>query len=117
MPVKRRTPKAREHKITPESVIAWRRGCEILEAGGDEKWEAQGGNRWEFLECINTLRRQLGLPIYGASPLETIGCSAPPANMNGGLPLAAWWLAAEMRDELEKALRASAKQAGGPDAS
>jgi len=112
MPVKRRTPKAREHKITPESLKAWRRGCEILEAGGDEKWEAQGGNRGAFLESINTLRRELHLPIYGSSPLETIGCSAPPSNMTGEVHLAAWWLAAEMRRALEKAVRDGAKQGG-----
>jgi hypothetical protein len=42
-------------------VALFRRGCEILAAGDDERWEEEGGRRREFLDLASSLHRRLGL--------------------------------------------------------
>lgn len=74
MPIKRRTPKARDHRVTPAAVEAYRAG----------DWMG--------------LHRALGLRPWQASPLDVpMGNPYP-----DGSPWAASWpLAAALRAELE----------------
>ena len=55
MPTKRRVPKDRNPKITPEAVALFKRGREIIEAGDQEFWEEDGGCRSEFLDITKRL--------------------------------------------------------------
>jgi hypothetical protein len=57
-----RTPISRppRPRISPEMLAAYQRALEILEAGGDEDWEEEGGNRREYLNLSMLLHRALG---------------------------------------------------------
>ena len=71
MPTKRRVPKDRNPKITPEAVALFRLGLEIIEAGDDELWEEEGGRRREYLDADKRLCWVLlGLAPSEASPLD-----------------------------------------------
>ena len=78
MPLKRRAPKARQHRVTPEALVAF-----------------QAGDRMG-------LHRALGLKPWQASPLDVSDGPCPwPQNTAGA---ASWPLARWLRAELLNAL-------------
>jgi hypothetical protein len=76
MPTKRRTPKTRDHPITPEAVAAYRAGDALA------------------------LHRALNLKPWTASPLDA-GGACPWSPGSGGAET--WQLAVDLRAELEAA--------------
>jgi hypothetical protein len=78
MPLKRRLPKGREHRITPEAVVAF--------VAGDDM----------------ALHRALGLRPWERSPLDVDDGPCP--DWGGDQWRASWEQAQELRRQLEKAL-------------
>lgn len=76
MPIKRRTPKNRDHAITPEAIEAYRRGDKTA------------------------LHRALGLKPWMASPLHGVGPCPWPKGTAGETT---WPLIIGLRAELEEA--------------
>jgi hypothetical protein len=77
VPIKRRTPKRRDHPITPEAISAFRRGDEAA------------------------LHRALGLKPWHPSPLQAGGDSPWTGSSMGAK---SWALATELRAELLEAI-------------
>ena len=72
MPAKLRRSKTRT-PITDEIVELFRRGCEIIEAGEIEIWEADGGRRREYLNITRKLNwGLLKIPPSDAGPLDIV---------------------------------------------
>ncbi|MGJ5155395.1 hypothetical protein [Bradyrhizobium sp. HKCCYLR1023] len=80
MSTKRRAPQfARTPKLTIEMVALFATGCEMLQARDDQRWEARGGRRAEYLAldkhlCWTLLR----LPPHCASVLDPALDGSPP---------------------------------------
>jgi hypothetical protein len=108
MPVKRRTSKIRDHKITPEAIAAWIRGTEIREHGDPDHWEDEGGNRHAYLDAVGSLASALGLKPWEPSPLATIGRDDVPEFEDAD----AWRRAVDLRDVLFRESRKAAHHAG-----
>lgn len=65
-------------RITPEAVALFRQIEEILAAGLDETWEAEGGRRRECLDAEVRLHGLLGIQPWDEEPNHCSSNGPPP---------------------------------------
>ncbi len=109
MPVKRRLPKARSCRTTPELIERWARLLNIRASGSDEEWEPIGWRR-EYLDGTVELDRALGVRPREESPV-TAEHPDPPDWMGSNPMLCDRWRKAwDLRYELEAERARTRKQ-------
>jgi len=99
MPVKRRTPKEREFKITPQTVELFRRGVRLIRRPGGE-------DSREYRDISVELDRLLQLRPWQEPILDTVNFNAPPDWMSHEMELEDWHRSEDICRHLEAAVRA-----------
>jgi hypothetical protein len=99
MPTNRtRIKRAVRSRVTDEAVALFRLCEDIADAGGDEKFEDEGGRRREYLDAHSALHSALGLMPWETNPVNAV-CETPPDYMRNKHE--DWHKAWELRCELE----------------
>ena len=96
MPVKKRLPKTKQHRITPDAVAAFAL-CEAIRDAGEEETRAD-----EYDEAWRIVYRELDLRPWLENPLD-VDDEYPPDWMKDEHQRARWAEAWELRRALEEA--------------
>ena len=102
MPVKKRTRKQRNHRITPEAVDLFKQ-CSDISESQREAWEDEGGRRREYLDKSLALEAALDLRPHEMSPLDS--GPEPPSYGHGTGYYQSWPQAYELRRQIIRATR------------
>jgi hypothetical protein len=70
---------ASDPHVTAEMAALFRRGRDLVAAGGDRRWEEDGGRRREFLELSSLLHYQLGRRTWEEDVFDVADDAGPDA--------------------------------------